>query len=150
MHNKASNLSTKLELGVLPIHVKIYRLATKYYCRMNNLIKSNDTHNVLLRNAYLEDKQLCIENKKCWLSCIKSLQRLLNVIFDTEYKMLGSRLEKFFEDKFLTELQLQQNKVQCGKLSFFSTLFNYDIKKLEIQPYLCLPLLKNLVFFLLN
>ena len=82
---------------------------------MNNLIKSNDNHNVLLRNAYLEDKQLFIENKKCWLSCIKSLQRLLNVNFDTECKMLGSRLEKFFEDKFFTdELQLQQNNVQCG------------------------------------
>ena len=101
-------------LGVKPIHVKIYQLAFKYYSRMNNLIKSNDNHNVLLRNAYLEDKQLCIENKKCWLSCIKSLQRLLNVNFDTECKMLGSRLEKFFEDKFFTELQLQQNNVQCG------------------------------------
>ena len=115
---------------------------------MNNLIKSNDNHNVLLRNAYLEDKQLCIENKKCWLSCIKSLQRLLNVNLDTECKMLGSRLEKFFEDNFFTELQLQQNNVQCGKLSFYSTLFNYDIKKLEIQPYLCLPLPKNLVSYL--
>ena len=69
---------------------------------MNNLIKSNDNHNVLLRNAYLEDKQLCIENlKKCWLPCIKSLQKLLNVNFDSECKMLGSRLEKFFEDNFL-------------------------------------------------
>ena len=28
------------------------------------------------------------------------------------------------------------------------TLFNYNIKKLEIQPYLCLPLPKNLVFYL--
>ena len=37
--------------------------------------------------------------------------------------MLGSRLEKFFEDKFFTELQLEQNNVQCGKLSFYSTLF---------------------------
>ena len=54
------------------------------------LIKSNDNHNVLLRNAYLEDKQLYIE--KCWLSCIKSLQGLLNVNFDTECKMLGPRL----------------------------------------------------------
>ena len=94
---------------------------------MNNLIKSNDNHNVLLTNAYLEDKQLCIEYKKCCLSCIKSLQRLLNVNFDTECKMLGSRLEKFFEDKFFTELQLQQNNVQCGKPLFYSTLFNYDI-----------------------
>ena len=64
VHNKASNLATKLELGVLPIHVKIYQLAIKYYSRMNNLIKSNDNHNVLLRNAYLEDKQLYIKNKK--------------------------------------------------------------------------------------
>ena len=116
MHYKASNLATKLELGVLPIHVKIYQLAIKYYSRMNNLIKSNDKQNFLLRNAYLEDKQLCIENKKCWLSCIKSLQRLLNVNFDTECKMLGSRLKKFFENKFFTKLQLQQNNVSCGKL----------------------------------
>ena len=116
MHYKASNLATKLELGVLPIHVKIYKHAIKYYSRMNNLIKSNDKQNFLLRNAYLEDKQLCIENKKCWLSCIKSFQRLFNVNFDTECKMLGPRLEKFFEDKFFTELQLQQNNVQCGKL----------------------------------
>ena len=112
MHYKASNLATKLELGVLPIHVKIYQLAIKYYSRMNNLIKSNDKQNFLLRNAYLEDKQLCIENKKCWLSCIKSLQRLLNVNFDTECK----KNEKFLEDKFFTELQLQQNNVSCGKL----------------------------------
>ena len=51
VHNKASNLATKLELGVLPIHVKIYQLAIKYYSRMNSLIKSNDNQNVLLRNA---------------------------------------------------------------------------------------------------
>ena len=101
----------------------------------------------MLRNAYLEDKQLCIENKKCWFSCIKSLQRLSNVNFDTECKRLGSRLEKLFEDKFSAELQLQQNNVQCGKLSFYSTLFNYDITKLEIQSYLCLPLPKNLVSY---
>ena len=60
---------------------------------------------------------------------------MLNVNLETECKMRGSRLEKFFEDKFFTELQLQQNNVQCGKLSFYSTLFNYDIKKLEIQPF---------------
>ena len=71
-HNKASNLTTKLELGVFPIHVKIYQLVIKYFSRMEKLIKSNDNHKVLLRNAYLEDKQLYIENKKCWLSCIKS------------------------------------------------------------------------------
>ena len=86
---------------------------------MKNLIKSNDKHNVMLKNAYLEDKQLYVENKKCWLSCIKSFQRLLNVNFDTECKMLGSRLEKFFADIFFfTELQLQHNNIQCGKLSF--------------------------------
>ena len=54
---------------------------------MGNLIISNDNHNVLLRNAYLEDKQLNIKNK----NCVKSLQRS---------KMLGPRLEKFFEDNF--------------------------------------------------
>ena len=69
-----------------------------------------------------------------------ALQRLLNVSFDTECKMLGPRLEKFFEDKFFTELQLQHNNIQYGNLSFYSTLFNYDVKKLEIQPYLCLLL----------
>ena len=57
--------------------------------RMNTLIKSNDHHNVLLRNAYLDDKHLCIENKKM----LASLQRLLNVNFDTECKMLGSYLD---------------------------------------------------------
>ena len=51
----------------------------------------------------------------------KIMQRLLNVNLETECKMLGSRLEKFFEDKFFTELQLQQYNVQCGKLSFYST-----------------------------
>ena len=48
---------------------------------------------IINMNEYLEDKQVCIENKKCWLSCIKSLQRLLNVNFDTECKILGSRLK---------------------------------------------------------
>ena len=78
-----------MELGVLPIHVKIYQLAIKYYSRINNLIKTNVNQNFLLRNAYLEDKQLCVENKKCWLSWIKLLQRLLNVNFDTECKKLS-------------------------------------------------------------
>ena len=81
----------------------------------------------LLRNAYLEDKQLSIENEKRWLSCIKSLR---NVNFDKECKMLGPRFEKIF-----TELQFQYDNTQCGKLSFYSTLFNYVAKKLEIQTY---------------
>ena len=29
------------------------------------------------------------ENEKCWLSCVTALQKLLNVNFDTECKMLG-------------------------------------------------------------
>ena len=49
---------------------------------------------------------------------------------------------------FFNELQLQHNNIQCSKLSFYSTLFSYDVKKLEIQPYLCLPLPKNSVSFL--
>ena len=57
-------------------------------------------------------------------------------------------LKNSLKINFFTELQLQQYNVQCGKLSFYSTLFNYDIKKLEIQPYLCLPLPKNLVSYL--
>ena len=73
---------------------------------------------------------------------------LLNVNLDTECKMLGPRLEKFFEDKFFTELQLQRNNIQCGKLSFYIILFTYNIKKLEILPYLCLSLPKNLVSYL--
>ena len=107
MHYKASNLATKLELGVLPIHVKIYQLAIKYYSRMNNLIKSNDKQNFLLRNAYLEDKQLCIENKKCWLSCIKSLHRLTQNV-----RCLVLDLKNSLKIIFFTELQLQQNNVQ--------------------------------------
>ena len=144
MHNKASNLATKLELGVFPIHIKIYRLAIKCYSKMENFIKSNDNHNFLLRNAYLEDEQFYIENKKCWISCIKSLQRVLNVNVDTECKMLGARLENSLKIISFTELQLKHNNIKCGKLSFYSTLFIYDIKKLEIQPYyICLPLPKN-------
>ena len=101
VHNKASNLATKLELGVFHIHIKMYQFNNKYYSRMENFIKSNDYHNVLItRNVYLEGKQLYIENKKCWLSFIKSLQRLLNVNFDTECKKLGPRLENFFENDF--------------------------------------------------
>ena len=76
---------------LIPQNVKIQNknyIHCIYTCTY--LIKSNDNHNVLLRNAYLEDKQLYIE--KCWLSCIKSLQGLLNVNFDTECKMLGPRL----------------------------------------------------------
>ena len=34
---------------------------------MEILIKSNDNHDVLVRNAYLEDKQLYIKNKKYFL-----------------------------------------------------------------------------------
>ena len=77
---------------------------------MENFIKSNDYHNVLItRNVYLEGKQLYIENKKCWLSFIKSLQRLLNVNFDTECKKLGPRLENFFENDFFFLLNFNFN-----------------------------------------
>lgn len=47
-----------------------------------------------------------------------------------------------------TEPNLQHNNTECAKLSFYSTLFNYDVKNLDIQPFLCLPLPKNLVSYL--
>ena len=154
VHNKASNLATKLELGVFHIHIKMYQFNNKYYSRMENFIKSNDYHNVLItRNVYLEGKQLYIENKKCWLF-IKSLQRLLNVKFDTECKKLGPRLENFFENDFffLLNFNFNFNRIMFSVISshytLYSTSFNYDDKKLEIQQYLCLPLPKNLVSYL--
>ena len=75
---------------------------------------------IINMNEYLEDKQMCIENKKCWLSCIKSLQRLLNVNFDTECKMLGSRLKNSLI-KIIFFINYNFSKIQCGKLSFYST-----------------------------
>ena len=36
----------------------------------------------------------------------KSLQKLLNINLNTECKILGTRLEKFFENEFFNELEL--------------------------------------------
>ena len=36
----------------------------------------------------------------------KSLQKLLNINLNTECKILGTRLEKFFENEFFNELKL--------------------------------------------
>ena len=79
---------------------------------------------VLLRNAYLEDKQLSIENEKRWLSCIKSLR---NVNFDTECKMLGPRLEKFFEENFSLNFNFNMIILSVAN-SHFTVL-------MEIQTY---------------
>ena len=51
----------------------------------------------------------------------KSLQKLLNINFNTECKMLGTRLEKLFENEFFNELELlnqhKRNSLQVDWLS---------------------------------
>ena len=50
-----------------------------------------------------------------------------NVNFDTKFKMLSPRLQKFFENIFFNWA------TRYVKLSIYSTLFNHDAQKLEIQ-----------------
>ena len=126
-----------LQTLIIWVHVVMHMISGDFMCAIfickcfwRNFFKNCTIHKNLFD---LVDN---IKNIKCYILKEQSffhilLYRLLNVNFDTECKVLGSRLEKFFQDKFFTELQLQQNNVQCGKLSFYSTLFNYDIKKLE-------------------
>ena len=75
----------------------------------------------------MENEQLNSENEKCWLSCITPLQKVQNVTFDTECKIFSPGPEKFFQNKFFTELQ--HNNTLCGELLLYITLYNYDIKK---------------------
>ena len=90
------------------------------------------------------------ENKKCWQGTIKQLQRKLNItcnLDETSNKVSSSKLHDYFVNKTFDELK-NINNTKCGKLSFYSTLFNYDDKKFEIQPYLCFPLHRNLYSYL--
>ena len=54
----------------------------------------------------------------------KSLQKMSNVNFDTECKMFGPRLEKFFGPFCFTELHF--NNTLCGKLT--TTYLQYIIQ----------------------
>ena len=97
---------------------------------------------------FVKIQKLANENKKCWQGTIKQLQRKLNINLDeTSNKVSSSKLHDYFVNKTFDELK-NINNTQCGKLSFYSTLFNYDDKKFEIQPYLCFPLHRNLYSYL--
>jgi hypothetical protein len=81
VHNKASNLAVKNELGKIPLLVKIFQLASNYLFRLEKLFKSKDDSNFVLKNAFCEDTKLANENKKCWQGTIKQLQKKLNINF---------------------------------------------------------------------
>ena len=85
------------------------------------------------------------------ISCIKSLQGLLNVNFDTECEMLGPRIKNSLKINFwlnnFWQQQLQHNNIQCGHFTVhYLTLMLTE--KLEIQTYLCFALRKNLGSYL--
>ena len=95
VHNKASiYLAVKIELGKIPLFVKIFQLASNYLFRLEKLFKSKDNSNLVLKNAFCEDTKLAYENKKCWQGTIKQLQTKLNINLDETSNKVSSSLCK--------------------------------------------------------
>ena len=76
VHSKSSNLAIKMELGILPLYIKIYKLMFRYYSRLSKLRDSTTFYsgNILLKNAFIEDCNLANSGEKSWLKSLKDFQ----------------------------------------------------------------------------
>lgn len=66
VHNKASYLAVRIELGALSFIFRIYKLLYIYYFRLQKIVSDQENSNLLLKHAYVEDEKLAGNGKICW------------------------------------------------------------------------------------
>ena len=70
LNRKASNSATRSELGRLPIQITLVKKSLKYYSYL-----CGKDQNTIVKQAFLISKDLDLENKKSYISELKSFLR---------------------------------------------------------------------------
>ena len=79
LNRKASNSATKSELGRLPIQITLVKKSLKYYSYF-----CGKDQNTIVKQAFLISKDLDLENKKSYISELKSFLRGTGCYTNTE------------------------------------------------------------------
>ena len=78
LNRKASNSATRSELGRLPIQITLVKKSLKYYYLCGK------DQNTIVKQAFLISKDLDLENKKSYISELKSFLRGTGCYTNTE------------------------------------------------------------------
>ena len=141
VHKKASNIAVLSELGLYPLHIKIYESMFKYYHRLRDMEFALKYKNPLLIDAFKEDEKL-FHIKSC-PSMTNSLSTIIKMIglssLEISYKTFSDKLRNYYENKISNQFDnIKQSN--SGKLVFYSQIYNYDFK---LQEYLKFTLPKT-------
>ena len=79
LNRKASNSATRSELGRLPIQITLVKKSLKYYSYL-----CGKDQNTIVKQAFLISKDLDLENKKSYISDLKSFPRGTGCYTNTE------------------------------------------------------------------
>ena len=141
VHNKASNLAVKYEVGELPVCFKAFTSMFKYFSRLNNHNQPNNIENEILIAAKREDDILNNSGSKVsWQKPIHKLKQKLDLpTLEIPKNVFVNTLQNFYKKNVFTELDNIKTS-NSGKLLFYSQI--KDTSKYELQDYLKFPIQK--------
>ena len=146
VHQKASNIATRAELGRYPIMITILANIISYRHRLENL-----ENNILLQNSFNDDVMLYESGIVSWYSCSQEILRLTEIsnamikkltsktIRKKAIKKLNEMYDTYFRNAIFNDKRKdpnEQNKLRTYRL--FKQTIHYE-------PYLNLKLSKNIM-----
>jgi hypothetical protein len=139
VHGKSSNLTTRCEIGTLPIKIKCYNLMFRYYTRFCEIDGQPGGQYDILEAAYEVDKTLT-NKENSWVNKINEISKLIGLSsFNISTFLFKQKLENYC--KVLVKIETEISNIKncgLGKLKFYSKIFtefkqpgylDYDIPK---------------------
>jgi hypothetical protein len=111
VHGKSSNLTTRCELGTLPIKIKCYNLMFRYYTRFCEIDGQPGGQYDILEAAYEVDKTLT-NKENSWVNKINEISKLIGLSsFNISTFLFKQKLENYYKVKIETEISNIKNHV---------------------------------------
>ena len=124
VHGKSSNLTTRCELGTLPIKIKCYNLMFRYYTRFCEIDGQPGGQYDILEAAYEVDKTLT-NKENSWVNKINEISKLIGLSsFNISTFLFKQKLENYC--KVLVKIETEISNIKncgLGKLKFYSKIF---------------------------
>ena len=145
VHSKATNFAVLSELGRFPLCFNVMKKMINYWYRLQDI--SNDSTNIIIRNAFLTSKYLFENGKSSWFGSVHTvINAIPGLVAYTNLKrkpnLFKKHLNRLLRSAFLNMWEKERLKNEHGKLrnyikfkqhfhreKYLRIMNNFDLRK---------------------